>query len=146
MSIMAPGKQAAAPTPYLPPVQLWFLGGFICLSPFFPYPRKLPRGRMSTMPNIWKCISAPWTTRTGSGVNTANGVDWIKPYTKVKNTSYDYHNVSIKWFEDGTLNVSANCIDRHLEKRGKTSRRSSGRVTTRANPRHITYKELHART
>jgi len=45
-------------------------------------------------------------------------VDWIKPYTKVKNTSYDYHNVSIKWFEDGSLNVSANCIDRHLEKRG----------------------------
>jgi acetyl-CoA synthetase len=45
-------------------------------------------------------------------------IDWIKPFTKVKNTSYDPHNVSIKWFEDGTLNVSANCIDRHLEKRG----------------------------
>ena len=44
-------------------------------------------------------------------------IDWIQPYTKVKNTSYDYHNVSIKWFEDGTLNVSANCVDRHLEKR-----------------------------
>ena len=41
-------------------------------------------------------------------------IDWIKPYTKVKNTSYDYHSVSIKWFEDGQLNVSANCIDRHL--------------------------------
>ncbi|WP_068310805.1 acetate--CoA ligase [Polycladidibacter hongkongensis] len=45
-------------------------------------------------------------------------IDWIKPYTKVKNTSYDYHNVDIKWFEDGTLNVSANCIDRHLQERG----------------------------
>ena len=45
-------------------------------------------------------------------------VDWIKPFTKVKNTSYDYHNVSIKWFEDGELNVSANCIDRHLATRG----------------------------
>ena len=45
-------------------------------------------------------------------------IDWIKPFTKVKNTSYDPHNVSIKWFEDGTLNVAANCIDRHLEKRG----------------------------
>jgi acetyl-CoA synthetase len=45
-------------------------------------------------------------------------IDWIKPYTKVKNTSFDYHNVSIKWFEDGVLNVSANCIDRHLETRG----------------------------
>jgi acetyl-CoA synthetase len=45
-------------------------------------------------------------------------IDWIKPYTKVKHTSFDYHNISIKWFEDGQLNVSANCIDRHLETRG----------------------------
>jgi acetyl-CoA synthetase len=45
-------------------------------------------------------------------------VDWIKPYTKVKNTSFDPKNVSIKWFEDGTLNLSYNCIDRHLAKRG----------------------------
>ena len=45
-------------------------------------------------------------------------IDWIKPYTTVKNTDYGYPDVSIKWFEDGTLNVSANCVDRHLEKRG----------------------------
>ncbi|WP_151702650.1 acetate--CoA ligase [Nitrincola alkalilacustris] len=45
-------------------------------------------------------------------------LDWIKPYTKVKNTSFDTHNVSIKWFEDGTLNASANCLDRHLATRG----------------------------
>jgi len=45
-------------------------------------------------------------------------IDWIKPYTKVKNTSYDPHNVDIRWFEDGTLNVCANCVDRHLEARG----------------------------
>ena len=44
-------------------------------------------------------------------------IDWVKPYTRVKNTSFDPHNVSIKWFEDGTLNVSANCIDRHLPNR-----------------------------
>ena len=45
-------------------------------------------------------------------------VDWIKPYSKIKDVDYSYPNVSIKWFEDGQLNVSANCIDRHLEKRG----------------------------
>ena len=45
-------------------------------------------------------------------------LDWIKPYTKVKNTTYEYPNVSVKWFEDGVLNVSANCIDRHLATRG----------------------------
>ena len=44
-------------------------------------------------------------------------IDWIKPYSKVKNTSYDPHNVSIKWFEDGTTNVAMNCVDRHLPKR-----------------------------
>src|SRR5690606_16523727 len=41
-------------------------------------------------------------------------IDWIKPFTRVKNTRFDYPNVSIKWFEDGELNVCANCVDRHL--------------------------------
>ena len=45
-------------------------------------------------------------------------VDWIRPYTKVKNTSYAPDRVAIKWYEDGTLNVSYNCIDRHLDSRG----------------------------
>jgi len=45
-------------------------------------------------------------------------IDWIKPFTTVKNTSYDPHNVDIRWYEDGTLNVCANCVDRHLAARG----------------------------
>jgi len=45
-------------------------------------------------------------------------IDWIKPFTKVKNASFAAPDVSIKWFEDGTLNASANCIDRHLATRG----------------------------
>ncbi|WP_105903407.1 acetate--CoA ligase [Vibrio gangliei] len=45
-------------------------------------------------------------------------VDWIKPFTQVKNTSFEPGNIDIKWFEDGQLNVSANCIDRHLAERG----------------------------
>lgn len=45
-------------------------------------------------------------------------VDWIKPFTQVKSTSFDTGHVDIRWFEDGTLNVSANCIDRHLADRG----------------------------
>ncbi len=47
----------------------------------------------------------------------AQRIDWIKPFTKVKNTSFDYDNVSIKWFEDGELNICANCVDRHLPTR-----------------------------
>ena len=49
----------------------------------------------------------------------AKRIDWMKPFTKVKNTSYGPDKVSIKWFEDGTLNAAYNCIDRHLPKRAK---------------------------
>ena len=45
-------------------------------------------------------------------------VDWIKPYQRVKNTSFDPGHVRIRWFEDGTLNVAANCLDRHLDTLG----------------------------
>ncbi|BBE73405.1 acetate--CoA ligase [Oharaeibacter diazotrophicus] len=69
-------------------------------------------------------------------------LDWIKPYTKVKDTRYA-PDVSIKWFEDGTLNVSANCIDRHLATRGdKTAIIFEGDDPN--DSRHITYRELHA--
>jgi len=72
----------------------------------------------------------------------AQRIDWIEPFTKVKNTSYDPHNVSIKWFEDGTLNVAANCIDRHLEKRGD----QVAIIWESDDPnvdRKITYSQLH---
>jgi acetyl-CoA synthetase len=70
-------------------------------------------------------------------------IDWMKPYTKIKNTSFDPHNVSIKWFEDGTLNASVSCIDRHLEKRGnQTAIIWEG--DDPADHKEITYKELHA--
>jgi len=68
-------------------------------------------------------------------------VDWIKPYTKVKDVSYT-GDVHIKWFHDGTLNVSANCIDRHLAKRGD----QTAIIFEGDDPgvsKHITYKELH---
>jgi acetyl-CoA synthetase len=70
-------------------------------------------------------------------------VDWITPYTKVKNTSYDPHNVSIKWFEDGVINVAHNCIDRHLAKRGD----QVAIIWEGDDPkddRKITYRQLHA--
>ena len=54
-------------------------------------------------------------------------IEWIKPYTKVKNTSFDPGKVSIKWFEDGTTNVSMNCIDRHLANACRPDRDYLGR-------------------
>ncbi len=70
-------------------------------------------------------------------------IDWIKPYTKVKNTTFEYPNVSIKWYEDGTLNVAANCTDRHLKKRGKQTAIIFEPDDPKAEARHITYRELH---
>jgi acetyl-CoA synthetase len=70
-------------------------------------------------------------------------IDWIKPFSKVKNTSFAYPDVSIKWFEDGTLNVSANCIDRHLATRGdQVAILWEG--DDPADDAKITYSELHA--
>jgi acetyl-CoA synthetase len=68
-------------------------------------------------------------------------VDWIRPFTKVKNTSYT-GDVRIRWFEDGTLNAAANCIDRHLAKRAD----QTAIIWEGDDPkdsRHITYRELH---
>ncbi len=71
-------------------------------------------------------------------------LDWIKPYTKVKNTSFAPDNVSINWYEDGTLNVAANCIDRHLATRGD----QVAIIWEGDDPskdEKITYRQLHER-
>ncbi|MEL6378021.1 MAG: AMP-binding protein, partial [Pseudomonadota bacterium] len=70
-------------------------------------------------------------------------LDWIKPYSKVKNTSFAYDDVSIKWFEDGTLNVSANCIDRHLATRGDQTAIIWEPDSPEEAAQHITYRDLH---
>src|ERR1041385_113099 len=72
----------------------------------------------------------------------AKRIDWMRPFTKVKNTSFGPGNVSIKWFEDGTLNAPYNCIDRHLPKRAK----QTAIIWEGDDPKddkHITYQELH---
>jgi len=79
----------------------------------------------------------------GFWAEQAKHVDWIRPFTKVKNSSFDPHNVSIKWFEDGTLNVAHNCLDRHLAKRGdQVAILWEG--DDPKDDKKITYRELHA--
>ena len=68
-------------------------------------------------------------------------IDWIKPYTKIKDVDYS-NKVHIKWFYDGTLNASANCIDRHLATRGD----QTAIIWEGDDPKDsktITYRELH---
>jgi len=69
-------------------------------------------------------------------------ITWIKPYTKVKNVKFSKTDVKIKWFYDGTLNASANCIDRHLSKK----KNKTAIIWVGDNPedsRNISYQELH---
>ncbi|MGE3931574.1 MAG: AMP-binding protein, partial [Hyphomonadaceae bacterium] len=68
-------------------------------------------------------------------------LDWIKPYTRVKDTSFDKDDFHIRWYEDGVLNASANCIDRHLADRSdQTAIIWEGDEPGQS--RHITYKTL----
>src|SRR6185312_782944 len=72
----------------------------------------------------------------------AHRIDWIVPFKKVKDVSWNPDDLHIRWFEDGCLNVAANCIDRHLEKRGRqTAIIWEGDDPTQS--RHISYAELH---
>ena len=79
----------------------------------------------------------------GFWAEQAKRIDWIKPFSKVKNATFGPGNVSIKWFEDGTLNVAYNCVDRHLAKRGD----QVAIIWEGDDPKDdkkITYRQLHA--
>ena len=69
-------------------------------------------------------------------------IDWIKPYTKIKDVSYAHNDVHIKWYYDGTLNACANCIDRHLPMRGDQVA-IIWEGDEPADDKKITYNELH---
>jgi acetyl-CoA synthetase len=71
-------------------------------------------------------------------------IDWIKPYTQIKDVDFTLGNVSINWYADGTLNVAANCIDRHLETRGDQTAIIWEPDSPTDEALHITYKQLHS--
>ncbi|HET6912261.1 MAG TPA: acetate--CoA ligase [Rhodanobacteraceae bacterium] len=75
--------------------------------------------------------------------NVAQRLDWIRPPTKIKDVSFDAQDLHIRWYEDGLLNVSVNCLDRHLATRGdKTAILFEGDDPKES--RAISYRELHA--
>ena len=73
----------------------------------------------------------------------AERLSWIKPFTKVQNVDFNYPNVSIKWYEDGEMNVCANCVDRHLPERADQTAIIWERDDPSEPAQHITYRELH---
>jgi acetyl-CoA synthetase len=119
------------------------------------------RGLEEEMPDKVYEIPADWAKRAfidskkyramyGRSIADPNGfwadegmrIHWFRPFTKVKNTSFDPHHVSIKWFEDGTTNAAYNCIDRHLAERAD----QVAIIWEGDDPKDskkITYRELH---
>jgi acetyl-CoA synthetase len=73
----------------------------------------------------------------------AQRIDWIKPFTRVKNTSFAEDSFGIRWFEDGTLNLAANCLDRHLAERGEQTAIIWEPDDPATPVRTLTYRELH---
>jgi acetyl-CoA synthetase len=76
----------------------------------------------------------------------AERLDWSRKPTKIKNVSYDLSDFHIKWFEDGELNASVNCLDRQLEKRGDKTALLFEPDSPDAPAQHVTYRELYERT
>ena len=84
----------------------------------FPVPEEWKKRALMTAAQYEAAYAESLRDPDGYWGKQAARLDWAKPFTKVKNVTCDPDNLSIKWFEDGALNVSANCIDRHLAKRG----------------------------
>ena len=76
----------------------------------------------------------------------AQRLDWIKPFTRVKETSYHEADFGIKWFADGSLNLAANALDRHLAQHGDTVAIIWEPDSPDEPARHITYRQLHEET
>jgi acetyl-CoA synthetase len=112
------------------------------MSDLFPVPDEWKKRTLMTGAQYDAAYAEAKRDPDGFWGKEAARLTWAKPFTKVKNVSWDPDNLHIKWFEDGTLNVAANCIDRHLEKRGD----QTAIIWEGDDPKdskHITYRQLH---
>jgi acetyl-CoA synthetase len=98
-----------------------------------------------------RCTAAQYAADYAESIRDPNGywgrigrrLDWITPFSRVRDVSFNVEDFHIRWYEDGALNVSANCLDRHLAAhRNRTAIIWEG--DNPAESRHISYGELHA--
>src|SRR3569833_100786 len=112
------------------------------MSDLFPVPEEWKKRALMTEAQYRDAYAAAKKDPDGFWGKEAQRLDWANPFTKVKNVSWDPDNLHIKWFEDGALNVAANCIARHLEKRGN----QTAIIWEGDDPKdskNITYRQLH---
>jgi len=107
----------------------------------FPVPAELAESAWANNDKYLQMYKQSIDDNEGFWSEQGKRLDWIKPYTQVKEVDYNAPDVSIKWYHDGTLNASVNCLDRHLEKRGdQTAIIWEGDEPT--DDKTITYNEL----
>jgi acetyl-CoA synthetase len=114
------------------------------MSDIYPVPAEIAANALVTEAQYKEMYEKSVTDPVGFWGEHGKRIDWIKPYTQVKDVSFDTHDVRIRWFYDGTLNVSVNCLDRHLEKRGD----QTAIIWEGDDPKddaNITYKDLYER-
>ena len=110
---------------------------------FFPVPTETARAALVDDAQYQAMYAASLADPEAFWAEHGKRIDWIKPYSQIKDVSYAADDLHIKWYYDGTLNVAANCLDRHLATRGdQTAIIWEG--DDPADDRHITYRELHA--
>jgi acetyl-CoA synthetase len=115
------------------------------MSSIYPVPADLADTAVITAERYQALYARSISDPEGFWRDEAGRLDWIKPFSTVKNTSFHEADFGIRWFEDGVLNVSANCLDRHLANRGN----DTALIWEGDEPgesRRFTYAELHAET
>ena len=112
-------------------------------SPTFPPSEELAANAHVNAAKYEEMYAASLNDPEGFWAEHGKRIDWIKPFSNVKDINYNFGEVSIKWFDDGTLNVSANCIDRHLATRGDQTAIIFEPDDPNDDAQHITYSELH---
>ena len=78
--------------------------------------------------------------------NAATRLNWIVPPTQIRDVSFDLRDFRIRWYADGVLNASVECLDRHLAARGDKTALIFEPDDPSVEAQHVTYRELHART
>jgi acetyl-CoA synthetase len=114
------------------------------MSDVYPVPEGIAANALITEAQYKEMYEKSVTDSVGFWGEHGKRIDWIKPYTQVKDVSFDPHDVRIRWFHDGTLNVSVNCLDRHLETRGD----QTAIIWEGDDPKddaNITYRDLYER-
>jgi acetyl-CoA synthetase len=123
---------------------LKFQGGFSSMSDsdIYPVPTGLAETAWADNDKYLAMYKQSVEDNEGFWRDEGKRIDWIKPYTQVKKVNFNAPDISIKWYYDGTLNASVNCLDRHLESRGdQTAIIWEGDDAN--DVKNITYKELH---